>query len=209
MKVLIVSGGNVDVEILAKDYDKIIAVDKGLESVYNQNVHPDYIVGDFDSVDRNIINFYKKKGIEIESYNPEKDYTDTELGIERALALKPDAIRIIGGIGTRIDHTLANIHILTKCLERNIKCDIVDSHNRIYLIDKFAKIERHKAYGKFISIIPLTSEVNGITLRGFKYPLNNYTLSIGKSLGISNELVDDTASITIKAGILIIIESKD
>lgn len=209
MKVLIVSGGNVDIEIPAKDYDKIIAVDKGLESVYNQNVHPDYIVGDFDSVDRNIIDFYKKQGIEIQKYNPEKDYTDTELGIECAISLKPDAIRIIGGIGSRIDHTLANIHILTKCLEKNIRCDIVDSHNKIYLIDKFAKIEKSKAFGKFISIIPLTSEVNGITLRGFKYPLSNYSLSIGKSLGISNELVLDTASITIKKGILIIIESKD
>ena len=209
MKVLIVSGGNVDIQILAKAYDKIIAVDKGLESIYNKNVHPDYIVGDFDSVNKNIIDFYKKQGIEIQKYNPEKDYTDTELGIECALTLKPDAIRIIGGIGTRIDHTLANIHILTKCLEKNIKCDIVDSHNRIYLIDKFAKIDRNKVYGKFISIIPLTSEVTGITLRGFKYPLTNYNLSFGKSLGISNELVQETASITINKGVLIVVESKD
>ena len=58
MKVLIVSGGNVDIQILAKAYDKIIAVDKGLESIYNKNVHPDYIVGDFDSVNKNIIDFY-------------------------------------------------------------------------------------------------------------------------------------------------------
>lgn len=209
MKVLIVSGGSVDVEIPSKFYDKIIAVDKGLESLYNQNICPDYIVGDFDSVDKSIIDFYRNQGIKIESYNPEKDYTDTELGIERALALKPDSIRIIGGIGTRIDHTLANIHILTKCLEKNIKCDILDSHNKIYLVDKSVTINKSEAYGKFLSIIPLTSQVKGITLKGFKYPLSDYTLSIGKSLGISNELVLDTTSISIKEGILIVIESKD
>lgn len=79
MNVLIVSGGNVDIEIKEKEYDKIIAVDKGLESVYKQNIKPDYIVGDFDSVDKNIIDFYKNKGIEIKEYNSEKDYTDTEI----------------------------------------------------------------------------------------------------------------------------------
>lgn len=209
MKVLIVSGGNVDIEIPSKSYDKIIAVDKGLESIYNQKVRPDYIVGDFDSVSPKIIEYYKNQGMEIAKYNPEKDYTDTELGIEKAISLNPDTIRIIGGIGTRIDHTLANIHILTKCLEKNIKCDIVNSNNKIYLVNKSAKIEKSKAFGKFVSIIPLTSEVKGITLEGFKYPLSDYILSIGKSLGISNEIVADNASINIKEGILIVIESKD
>lgn len=209
MKILVVSGGNVDVEIPLKFYDKIIAVDKGLESLYDQNIRPDYIVGDFDSVDKNIIDFYRKNGVKIESYNPEKDYTDTELGIDCALKLNPDSIRIIGGIGTRIDHTLANIHILTKCLEKNIKCDIVDCHNKIYLVDKSVTINKSDAYGKFLSIIPLTSQVKGITLKGFKYPLDNYDLSFGKSLGISNEIVQSSATIEIKNGILIVIESKD
>lgn len=149
--VLIVSGGNVDIELLKQkinEYTKIIAVDKGLESLYKIDKNPDYIVGDFDSVDTKIIEFYKEKNIEIYGYSSEKDYTDTELGLNLAIDLSPKKIVIIGGIGTRIDHTLANIHIIKKCLEKNIECEIIDEHNKIYLINSFKQIEKVKAFRK-------------------------------------------------------------
>lgn len=213
MNILVVSGGNIDIkfleEILKNNYDSIVAVDKGLESLYRLEKVPTYIVGDFDSVDNNIIEFYRNKNIPINEYNSEKDFTDTELGLELSINLNPDKITIVGGIGSRLDHTLANVHILTKCLEKNIECEIIDVHNKIYLINNKREIERKNLYGKFFSIIPLTSEVQGITLKGFKYPLENYTLSIGKSLGISNEIVESIATVEVKSGILIAVESKD
>lgn len=209
MNVLVVSGGNVDLKILNENYDKIIAVDRGLESLYEINKEPDYIVGDFDSVNKDIINFYKNKNIPIQEHNPEKDFTDTDLGLKFAISLNPTKITIVGGIGTRLDHTIANIHILTLALEKHIECEILDEHNKIYLIDNFTKIEKRKAFGKYVSLIPLTSQVKGITLKGFKYLLDNYTLSIGKSLGISNEIEEEVATIEINDGILIVIESKD
>ena len=85
----------------------------------------------------------------------------------------------------------------------------MDNNNQIYLINNSHTIEKSNTYGKYISLIPLTSKVEGLTLTGFKYPLDNYSLSIGKSLGISNEIIDNTASIFLKKGILIVIESKD
>lgn len=148
-KVLIVSGGNVDIPLLQEqinEYTKIIAVDKGLESLYKINKNPDYIVGDFDSVDTEIIEFYKEKNIEIYGYSSEKDYTDTELGLNLAIDLSPKKIVIIGGIGTRIDHTLANIHIIKKCLEKNIECEIIDEHNKIYLVNSFKEIKKSEAF---------------------------------------------------------------
>lgn len=210
MNVLIVSGGNIEINLLKeilKDYEQIIAVDKGLESLHELNKTPNYIVGDLDSIKNEILELYKN--VEICKYNPEKDYTDTDLGLKLALSLKPEKITIIGGIGTRIDHTLANIHILKNCLGKNIKCEILDSHNKIYLIDSYTEIEKKNIYGKYFSIIPLTSKAKGITLKGFKYPLNNYILEIGKSLGISNEIIEEKASIEIREGILIVIESRD
>ncbi len=213
MNVLIVSGGNIEIKFLkkflCKNYEQIIAVDKGLESLYELNETPNYIVGDFDSLKKGILEFYKNKETKICNYEPEKDYTDTELGLKLAISLKPEKITIIGGIGTRLDHTLANIHILKKCLEKNIKCEIIDSHNKIYLINSYVEIEKKNSYGKYFSIIPLTSKVEGITLKGFKYPLNNYTLEVGSSLGISNEIIEKSATIEISKGILIVIESKD
>lgn len=213
MKTLIVSGGSVDIlflkDILKEKYDCIISVDKGIEALHELNINPSYIVGDFDSVNKDIVNIYRNENIPIQEHNPEKDYTDTELGIKLAVSLKASKISVVGGIGTRLDHTLANIHILKHCLDNNIVCEMLDAHNKIYLINRNVQIEKNKAFGKYISIIPLTTEVSGITLKGFKYPLNDYTLAIGKSLGISNEIEDDYAYILLKEGILIVIESKD
>lgn len=108
-----------------------------------------------------------------------------------------------------MDHAIANIHILKDALEAEIPCQILDEYNRIYLINKEMTLSKDKAYGKYVSLIPLTSTVEGLTLTGFKYPLNNYTLPIGTSLGISNEIIEKTAHIEMKKGILIVIESKD
>lgn len=214
MNTIIVSGGNVDIEFLNKtltnfSYDNIIAVDKGLESLYLLKVLPNHIVGDFDSVNKSIFDFYNDKDIPIHKYNPEKDYTDTDIAIKLAISLNSTNITIIGATGTRLDHTIANIHILCGCLEKKISCAIMDPHNKIFLIDSKIELEKSNIYGKYISLIPLTSRVLGVTLKGFKYPLQDYTLKIGESLGISNEIVDNVATIDIKEGILIVIESKD
>lgn len=108
-----------------------------------------------------------------------------------------------------MDHAIANIHILKDTLGANIPCQIIDKHNRIYLINKSIQLEKNKIYGKYVSLIPLTSTAEGLTLTGFKYPLNDYTLPIGTSLCISNEIVTDKAHIEMKNGILIVIESRD
>lgn len=101
MNTLIISGGNVDTEFLNKiinnfSYDNIIAVDKGLESLYLLKLLPNHIVGDFDSVNKNIINFYNDKCIPVHQYNPEKDYTDTDIAIKLAISLNSTNITIIG-----------------------------------------------------------------------------------------------------------------
>ena len=101
MNTLIISGGNIDTEFLNKtinnfSYDNIIAVDKGLESLYLLKILPNHIVGDFDSANKNIINFYNDKGIPIHQYNPEKDYTDTDIAIKLAISLNSTNITIIG-----------------------------------------------------------------------------------------------------------------
>ena len=215
MNTLIVSGGNIDLVFLQNYYSNntvqnIIAVDKGLEALHKLKILPNHIVGDLDSVDNKILEYYyNSPSITFHKYIPEKDYTDTDIALKLAINLHSSNITIIGGIGSRIDHTLANIHILTSALNVNVPCEILDNNNRIYLVNNNITIEKSKIYGKFISLIPLTSSVNGVTLTGFKYPLKDYTLTIGKSLGISNEIVQDTATITLKDGILIVIESKD
>lgn len=188
----------------------IIAGDKGLEALYQLKIIPNYVVGDFDSVSPEILEFYKKQQqIIFHTFNAEKDNTDTDIALKLAIQLKSSKITILGALGKRMDHALANMHILKDALEANIPCQIMDEYNRIYLINTSIQLEKDKIYGKYVSLIPLTSTVEGLTLIGFKYPLNDYTLPIGTSLGISNEIVTDTAHIKMKNGILIVIESRD
>ncbi len=97
---------------------------------------------------------------------------------------------------------------MKEALENNIKAVIVDRNNEIQLINKKTIIKKDNKY-KYISIIPLTTEVTGVTLKGMKYSLNNYNLKIGNSLGISNEQIEENAEIELSSGILIIIKSRD
>lgn len=213
MNTLIITGGKINKNFAKKylksnKYDIIIAVDKGLETIDYLKLEPQYILGDFDSVNTKILEKYKTQNIKIIKLNPEKDLTDTHSAIDLALKIKSTEITILGAIGTRLDHTMANIHILKQALDKNIKAKIVNEKNEIELINKEIIIKKDDNY-KYVSIIPLTTNVTGITIEGMKYIINDYTLSIGDSLGVSNEQIDKEAKISIKTGILVVIKSKD
>lgn len=213
MNTLIITGGTNDKDFIKEhleknQYDIIIAVDKGLEVLDMLKIEPNYIVGDFDSINQEILNKYQNGNFQIVKLNPEKDLTDTHSSVNLAIQLKSKNIVILGGIGTRIDHTIANIHILKLAVERKIKIKIIDERNEITLINKNVQIKKDENY-KYISLMPLTTEVKEVSLEGFKYPLHKKTLYIGDSLGISNELIDKQAKILLKSGILICIKSKD
>lgn len=216
METLIVSGGEINLKNL-KEYflndgfkGNIIAVDKGLKALYQLNKIPNYVVGDFDSISKEVLEFYQKKPkIIFKSYLSHKDNTDTDIALHLAISLKSSSITILGALGKRMDHALSNIHILKEALEAKIPCQILDDYNKIYLVEKEKTLYQNKTFGKYISLISLTSTVEGLTLTGFQYPLTNYTLPIGISLGISNEMIEKTARIQLKKGILIVIESKD
>lgn len=215
MKTLIVTGGKLNKKFLIKimnenKFDVIIAVDNGLKILNELNIKPNHIVGDFDTVNKEILKEYMKdKSINIHRYNPIKDNTDTDIAIKKAIKIKSDEIIVLGATGTRIDHVLGNINVLKDALENNIMCKIVDENNEIQLINKTTILKKKDISKKYISLIPLTEKVENITLKGFKYKLENGTLKIGMSLGISNEIVEEEAIIEFKKGILIMIMSKD
>ena len=140
--------------------------------------------------------------------NPEKDDTDSECALQIALDHGADHIIIIGATGTRIDHVLGNISLLGKAMSEGKMAELLDTHNRIRMINNELEIEKNKQYGKYVSIIPVCKN-NKITLEGFKYPLKDYTFEGFNTLGISNEIVDDIAKITVNEGQYIVIESKD
>ena len=210
MKVLIVSGGEPDKEIVRncrqEKYEAIIAVDRGIEILDELNIVPTHIIGDFDSVNKNILEKYID--LQIHKLNSNKDYTDTNMAIKLAIDLKADEVVIVCATGKRKDHEISNIQDMVLCLNENIVCKIVDENNEIFLVNKNTNIKKDEKY-KYVSLIPLTNEVTGIALKGFKYPLENHTLKIGENIGISNEQIEDEAKIVLKTGILIVIKSED
>lgn len=215
MKTLIVTGGRLDKKFLIqttkyKKFETIIAVDNGLKILDEAKIMPNHIVGDFDTVDNKILEIYEKdKNIEIHKFNPIKDNTDTDIAIRLAVELKSEEIVILGAIGTRIDHVLGNINVLKYAMDKGIACKIIDENNEIQLINKTTILKKEDMTKKYISLIPLTEKVNNLTLKGFKYNLENGELNIGLSLGISNEIIDNQAKIEFENGILIMIFSKD
>ena len=220
-RTLVISGGVVETgfaeEYLSrKEFDTVVCADAGLDSAYQLDLPVHYAMGDFDSVSKEVLASYQSgeiQGIRTEftPYPPEKDATDTHIVLDWVVKRHPEEIVILGATGKRLDHFLANVHVLMQPLLQGIPAYLVDKHNKLYMIDHDYILKREELSGKYISLIPFTQRVTGVCLRGFKYGLENAVLTAGDSLGVSNELMEgeDSASIILREGILIVVESKD
>lgn len=214
-KVLIISGGKIE-EPFAFDYigshkfNLIIAADSGIEFLYRHQMKPDILVGDFDSADENIVAFYREDPeVEFREFQPEKDDTDTEIAILLAIERGAEEVHLLGGTGSRIDHMMANVALLGLLLERQIPAFLADAQNRVRLINQRTVLQKDTQYGDYVSLLPFMGEVTGLTLTGFKYPLLDFTMGGCHSIGISNEIEEPEAVITMKSGSLLVVESKD
>jgi thiamine pyrophosphokinase len=211
MKALLIANGEIN------NYEKIKQYIKGDETVYccdggirhfeKLSMSPDIIMGDFDSAQESAFAQYIKSGAKIFKYPTEKDNTDTELALIKAIDDGASEITIIGGTGGRFDHTLANAHILLNALKKGVKARLVDELNEIMLIDKETSIIGNT--GDIISLIPLTTEAVGVTITGVKYPLYDRTLKIGSSFSISNVMIAEEVKISLKSGLLFVIKAID
>lgn len=214
-RALVVTGGKVETEF-CRDYisrysfDWMVAVDSGLTFFYREKIQPDLIVGDFDSVRPEALAWFEQaEGIAWMRLVPEKDDTDTEAAVRRVIADQYQEIHILGGTGSRIDHMMANIGILGIGLSAGVEILLVDECNRVRMRKKSFAITREEQYGRYVSLLPFSREVTGVTLRGMKYPLQDATLFCDRTIGISNEIVGEQAEMTWEDGILLVMETRD
>lgn len=212
---VIVSGGKIEEEfalqwITDQKPDVIIAADAGMEFLYRCQIKPDILIGDFDSVNKDILAYYSThKNVEMHRLNPIKDDTDTEAAIRLSLERGAEAITLLGATGTRLDHVFGNVELLGIGMETGVPIAILDAHNRIRMIKKGISLKREQQYGTYVSLLPFTGQVEHVYLKGFKYPLTDACLQKFCSIGISNEILAEEAFIEFDGGILLIIESKD
>ena len=211
-KACIITGGELSEQFLADYLDKHpadikIVVDGALEITHRLGIQPDFIVGDFDTVDQTLLNYYDKDIIL--RHPPEKDQTDTELAIETALKHGCSKLKFFGATGSRLDHSLGNIFLLESLLKQGLEAEIINENNRLYIKNQGFALKRTEARGDYISLLPLTETVENVTLCGFKYPVENLTFYREKTLGISNEIIDEEATVEFSNGCFIVVESRD
>lgn len=188
---------------LAAQADYIIAVDGGLVKALRHGIRPDLVIGDLDSLGRKGRAELDKHGIEVVTHPSEKDQTDLELALDRAIALKPKRLVLFGVLGARLDQSLVNIFLLEKAARAGIAAEIVAGRERVYLVRDRLELEAEP--GDRVSLLPLTEVARGVRTSGLRYPLNDEDLHRYSSRGISNEVIASPARVELREGLLLVV----
>ena len=220
--VIIVRGGNIQrdfaLDFLKKNIDqagrkniKLIAADRGVEFFKGTDWQPEVAVGDFDSLSaEGELYLQGLMETEIVRLKPEKDDSDTQSAVNFAIDHGAERITILGATGKRIDHLMANFGLLVHGRNRGADIILVDQWNYMKLIESHTVLKKEEQFGKYVSFFSLEGDLTGLTLRGFKYPLNKYHLKVSDSgLTVSNEIADDEACVEFDAGSLLMLMTRD
>ncbi|MBI4856882.1 MAG: thiamine diphosphokinase [Acetobacterium woodii] len=211
MKAVIFTNGEYQNKVFYEDYlvkikpDYIICADGGANYAKELNVRPDIILGDMDSITEETKAFYQ--GREFLYFPPKKDETDTELAIAHAIAIGAKEVTILGGLGSRMDHSLGNIYLLKRFFDADIKAEIVNENNIIRLIGRTAEFQL--PIGTVVSLLPIGGDVEGLTITGFEYPIDEGRMTMNNPYGISNVTNLENQKIAFKQGMLLVIIPKD
>ncbi len=187
-----------------------IGVDRGVVTLMGQNIEPKQAVGDFDSVTEAELQDILLKFPALERSPAEKDESDTELALAQSMLYEPETIILTGVTGGRLDHFMAALHIVFDYQKRypDKAFLILNNQNRIRFMEPgFHRIERDMRY-PYISFYPFAESIDGFTIKGFKYPVENETIPFGSTRFISNELPGE-GTVEFTAGQLMVIESSD
>lgn len=189
--------------LLLHPNDYIICADGGTRHSLAMGLTPNLVIGDMDSIERGQWLGLEKEGVSIELFARDKNETDLELAINRAIELGPKQLLIIGALGGRLDQALGNIALLGDIRLSALDTRLDDGVEEIFICRDQAQV--HGRSGDIVSLIPWGNPVHGIQTQDLKWPLQNEALYPDKTRGISNEMTSQTASISIESGLLLLI----
>lgn len=190
-----------------RDAQMILCVDSGARHCRKLQIIPDYLIGDFDSISEEDYTALTQAGASVMRFPSEKDMTDSELAIQVACEKGCRRITLLGVIGSRVDHMLSNLFLLKKLTDLNVEGVIVNENNEIRIVKDHIELKSENEM--YLSLLPVAGNAVGVTTGGLYYPLENATLEVGSSWGVSNRFIDDVATVTVKEGYLLVIKSKD
>lgn len=197
---------------LLQPEDYLMAADGGANHLLKMGILPEIVIGDLDSIDEDTLFELTSAEVEIKQYSEDKDETDIELALHYAVELRPSAILIVGALGGRLDQTLANLSILTDPTLPKIDIRMDDGVEEVFFCRASTanggQVEVQGRSGDIISLIPWHGSVEGVHTEGLQWPLYGETLFSDKSRGISNRMVNETASIRIQSGLLLVVHRR-
>lgn len=208
MKAVVIANGELEAGEWWREHvagaDLIIAADGGTHHALRIGLTPDIIIGDLDSLDADLAKRLETSGVRILRHSPHKDETDTELALLHALSLGAIEIAILGALGGRLDHALANILLLSMPELAGVRVYLAAAGYTVSLIHGQATFTGQA--GDILSLLPLGGDVYGITTEGLEYPLRGETLRLGPARGISNVLTAPEARVRVQDGLLLAIK---
>ena len=209
MKTVVVAAGTLDVaDARWLDVaDVVIAADGGATSLDALGRRPDRLIGDLDSVDAALVERLARDGTTVERHPVDKEASDTELAIDAAFDAGATSVTLIGAAGgDRLDHELANMLLLAdpRFTSRDLRAVQGSTVVRALHGPARARLDGHP--GDLVTLLPLAGDARGVTTDGLRWPLDGATLRMGRSRGLSNEVVRGGGSVGIEHGTLLIIE---
>ena len=192
--------------VLLHPDDYIICADGGTRHALALGLTPHLVIGDMDSINKDEWQDLEKSGVSVELFPQDKNETDLELAIHRAIGLSPEQLLVIGALGGRLDQMLGNIALLSDNRLATLYARLDDGVEEIFFCRNQAQVHGRK--GDIISLIPWGNPVHGILTKDLKWPLQNETLFPDQTRGISNEMTENVASVKIASGLLLIVHRR-
>jgi thiamine pyrophosphokinase len=186
--------------------DYIICADGGTRHAMALGVRPHLIIGDLDSAEQTALQKYTNEGVTVESYPRDKNETDLELAIHHAAELNPKQILVMAALGGRLDQTLANIALLSDANLSTFDVRLDDGVEETFLCRD--RVQVHGRSGDIVSLIPWQGAASEVQTKNLKWALAQETLFPDKTRGISNEMIGETATISISAGLLLVVHRR-
>lgn len=207
MNVLIIAGGPDPgaklIQKCAAQAEKIYCADRGAQWAYAAGITPDLVVGDLDSVNDQTVDRLEAENIRIVRYPEEKDMTDTQIAIEFAVSEGARSITLLGALGGRIDHSLANIGLMTSYHRRGVRIAIMDINTAMFVGERTITFRAVK--GSTVSLFPIEEGVRVLKSEGLYYPLNDVVVPMDGTLCVSNHMTSDRVLLDVRNGALLLI----
>lgn len=210
--VIVVTGGDapdpalVDrLDLVSEERRSVVAADSGIAHALALGLVIDVAVGDFDSVDPDLLASVEAGPARIERHPVAKDATDLELALDAAVGLGATRVVVLGGHGGRLDHFLANATVIAAPKYEAIGVEALIGTALVTIVRPGPGVHLQGRPGELVTLLPVHGPASGVRTEGLRYPLDDETLTAGTTRGVSNELASEEGRVTIRGGVLLVI----